>query len=81
MSQDEFLDYLPDGVPEQLGYYVYLYVDPRSNRPFYIGKGKGRRILAHLSDLRESDKTHQITELRNIGLAPRLEVLAHGLAD
>ena len=24
---------------EKLGYYVYLYVDPRDGKVFYIGKG------------------------------------------
>ena len=40
---------IPPEVADRLGYYVYLYIDPRSDRPFYVGKGQGRRILAHLS--------------------------------
>lgn len=75
------LDRLPAGVAEHLGYYVYLYVDPRDARPFYVGKGKGHRVLDHLSDQRESDKTRTITEIRQAGFVPRLEVLAHGLKD
>jgi hypothetical protein len=31
-----------------LGYYVYQYIDPRNNLPFYIGKGKGKRYQTHL---------------------------------
>lgn len=34
---------LPPGVGEQLGHYVYLYVDPRTDEPFYVGKGVGNR--------------------------------------
>lgn len=41
---------LPPGVGEQLGHYVYLYVDPRTGEPFYVGKGVGNRILAHFGD-------------------------------
>ena len=35
-------------VIERLKYYVYVYIDPRNDRPFYIGKGKGNRVFAHL---------------------------------
>lgn len=75
------LSHLPPGVEENLGYYVYIYVDPRNNRPFYVGKGKGDRILAHLSDRLESEKVRIIAELRSNGLGARLDVLAHGLRD
>lgn len=81
MIEYDFASLLPDGVAYHLGYYVYLYVDPRSNKAFYIGKGKGRRILAHLDDSRDSEKTRMIAELADEGLAPRLDVLAHGLPD
>lgn len=74
-------DRLPPGVAEQLGFYVYLYIDPRTERPFYVGKGKANRVLSHLSDPIASEKTAMIQELLSAGLEPRLEVLAHGLAD
>jgi len=72
---------LPAEVAERLGHYVYLYVDPRTDRPFYVGKGKGERILAHFDDARDSHKTRTIGELRAAGLEPRPEVLAHRLKD
>lgn len=72
---------IPRDVARHLGYYVYLYVDPRTNKPFYIGKGKGERVLAHLSDSGESIKVATIKELHSLGLEPHLEVLAHGLKD
>jgi hypothetical protein len=73
--------HLPPGVAERLGHYVYMYVDPRNERPFYVGKGKGRRILAHFEDARDSNKRRLIDELSASGFTPRLEILAHGLRD
>lgn len=70
---------IPSEVARRLGYYVYLYVDPRNNKPFYVGKGKGRRILAHLSAQGEARKARILKELAEAGLLPRLEILAHAL--
>ncbi|MGH7821426.1 MAG: hypothetical protein ACREQ9_16810 [Candidatus Binatia bacterium] len=36
-------------VSRKLCYYVYLYVDPRTGKPFYVGKGRGPRCLSHIS--------------------------------
>lgn len=33
---------------------VYLYIDPRDEQPFYVGKGQGDRALSHLSEEAES---------------------------
>lgn len=72
---------IPPEVAEKLGWYVYLYVDPRNGQVFYVGKGKAQRVLAHLSAEAESEKVRTIVSLRSAGLEPRLEVLTHGLAD
>ena len=72
---------IPPDVADHLGHYVYLYVDPRTNKPFYVGKGVGRRVLAHLSDDADSAKTRTLAELSELGLEPRLEILTHGLRD
>lgn len=31
-------------------YYVYELIDPRTNLPFYVGKGKGNRMYSHLQE-------------------------------
>jgi hypothetical protein len=77
----------PDGlqirpeVAHRLGYYVYLYIDPRSEQPFYVGKGQGDRALSHLSEEAESRKCTRIAELKAEGKEPRIDILAHGLRD
>ena len=66
---------------EQLGYYVYLYVDPRDNKPFYVGKGMGNRAFAHLADTSESPKVERIRQLNEEGFQPVIELLAYGLDE
>ena len=72
---------IPPEVAAQIGYYVYVYSDPRTGRPFYVGKGRGSRVLAH-SHGRGSDRTEdRLRSIRRAGLEPRIDILAHGLAN
>lgn len=66
---------------EKLGYYVYVYNDPRNNSPFYVGKGQGNRAFAHLVDKSESLKTKRIEEIHAAHLTPKIEILAFGLDE
>jgi hypothetical protein len=67
--------------------YVYVYIDPRNGKPFYIGKGKGSRLFAHLKDqsdiekIAEIEKVAKIAEIRRSGKEPRIEILRYGLSD
>ncbi len=72
---------IPREVARELGYYVYLYIDPRDERPFYVGKGQGERALAHLLVEGESQKAQKIAELQQAGCKPRIDILAHQLPD
>ena len=65
-------------VAARLGY-VYAYVDPRTSDIFYVGKGCRGRALAHLDETRECEKTLRIAELRQAGLDPQIDILAHGM--
>lgn len=66
---------------DDIKYYVYLYSHPLTNEVFYVGKGKGNRVFAHLLDQTESHKVNYIKELANQGLEPKIEILVHGLED
>jgi hypothetical protein len=68
-------------IAHQLNYYVYIYIDPRDESVFYVGKGKGNRAFNHLSDERTSRKGKRIQEIREAGKQPRIEILVHGLED
>lgn len=80
-SLDSLPRRIPRDVARHLGYYVYLYVDPRTDAPFYVGKGLGQRALAHLSPEQEDQKAQILRELRSANQEPRIDILAHGLPD
>lgn len=79
MNPPPHLRSLKPGMAEKLEYYVYLYVDPRDGKVFYIGKGKGERCLDHLFEDDDHPKVKRIREIFDAGLEPRIEMLAHGL--
>lgn len=68
-------------VADQLKYYVYMYSHPVTGEIFYVGKGKGNRVFAHLEDKKESKKVNYISKLSAEGLQPKIEILIHGLED
>lgn len=80
----------------RLGRYVYLLVDPRDARPFYVGKGQGDRALTHAVDAEAADihddedatqaevkaKIERIREIqRHNGLQPQVWIVRYGLTE
>lgn len=71
---------------EKLQYYVYVLIDPRNGRPFYVGKGFRRRIDQHLLGAKEkgseaeTDKERMIVEIEKTEKVKHL-VLRHGLTE
>lgn len=43
------MEHFSNEVIEKLKYYVYRLVDPRNGHTFYVGKGKGNRLFAHVA--------------------------------
>ena len=82
MSQ---INEFPRSVIERLGYYVYVLSDPRTNEVFYVGKGTGNRIFAHInsaiSSPLESDKLDRIRSIQSKGLVVKPTIIRHGLTE
>ncbi len=83
-------------VIEQLQYYVYRLIDPRTGQTFYVGKGKGNRVFAHVNDALKSfngesyedneeddvlSKIQQIRDIRNSGLEVIHVIQRYGLTE
>lgn len=70
---------------EELNYYVYVLLDPRDNKIFYVGKGLGNRVFAHvacsLDEALESDKLNLIREIGQSGNVVKYFIVRHGLTE
>ncbi|MDE7414500.1 MAG: endonuclease [Muribaculaceae bacterium] len=68
---------------DSIGYYVYCLVDPRDNKVFYIGKGKGDRTFAHVRNVDpeadENEKNRRIAEIGPENV--RHIIIRHGLTS
>lgn len=69
-----------------LDFYVYALVDPRTDQPFYVGKGKGQRASQHLypgaaKSSRNLFRLNVIKKLKSEGLSPKLVFVHTGLSE
>jgi len=75
----------PKSVIEKLGYYVYLLIEPTTNKVFYVGKGTGNRIFNHINDAitspLKSDKLEIIRLIHLQGKQVKLAIIRHGLTE
>lgn len=66
-------------------FYIYHYIDPRDNLPFYIGKGINGRLYDHLheteSNTENRHKFYRIQYLKNIGLEPIVQKVIENIED
>lgn len=65
-------------------YYVYKLVDPRTNLPFYIGKGKDDRAFTHLKNNSKTcnpRKDNIINEIYSANLEPVVDIFLKNLDE
>jgi len=63
-------------------YYVYELIDPRVNLPFYVGKGKDKRVYFHLSEKSRAKsenkrKYNKIQKMRENGCEPEIKIVKY----
>lgn len=85
------LDNFPDEVSERLKAYVYRLIDPRNGETFYVGKGRGNRVFAHIradvpngSEANGDDNDNKLERIRAIqraGLEVNHVIHRHGMDD
>ncbi len=71
MNSREVESFHPE-VGDRLKTYVYRLIDPRNGETFYVGKGKGNRVFAHIraeQSLDGDDLTDKLQRIRDIRLA------------
>jgi hypothetical protein len=80
-------DSFPPDVSGRLNTYVYRLIDPRNGETFYVGKGRGNRVFAHIraeQDLEGDEldnKVRRIREIRLAGFDVAHVIHRHGMDD
>ena len=70
---------------QHLKFYVYLLLDPKTDEPFYVGKGKGNRVFNHVQCALDTetinDKYDEIRKIHSEGNQVKHLIVRHGLSE
>ena len=64
-----------------LANYVYLLIDPRDGKVFYVGKGKGGRCFDHSAKDDGFEKASRIAAIEADCLTTQVDIIRHGLEN
>lgn len=56
-------------------YYAYIYSDPITNVPFYVGKGTGKRAYKHLYSSHNVAMSNKLKKIKDSGLKPFVDLI------
>lgn len=66
-------------------YYVYELIDPRDNKPFYVGKGKNDRMYKHSNCESTKKKNpflyYKLNKIKSLGLEPIRQKVIENLSE
>jgi uncharacterized protein len=81
------IESFPPEVSRELKTYVYRLIDPRNGETFYVGKGRGDRVFAHVHGEQKlegddlDNKIKRIREIRLAGFEVAHVIHRHGMDD
>ena len=59
---------------EELKHYVYVYYDPYTEEPFYVGEGQNDRAFDHLKANGDTEKDRKIRSIQRRGKNPQIMI-------
>jgi len=77
-------EYFSQRTKEELKFYVYILIDPRDNKIFYVGKGYENRVFSHINNpikTNVTEKSEIIKAIKKDNLKVKHFIIKHGLEE